>query len=137
MNILDFRAEVTDLFRKTFRNRANLRLEFENGAMVDRDTSTVAILRMDIVYLSAEQRDLSERPWVTEHGDLRFALAFKDGSGTLLMNQTIMEIQKAFERKYMAWGKTYTGTRTPPVVLDKGWVVYRFNVPFSVDLISE
>lgn len=137
MDVLDFRTEVMSTFVSAFSGDTSLRLEFENGKNVDTDNSTLPIVRMDIRFDYAEQRDISDRPWVTDYGNLLFSFATTEGSGTIKMNQVMKVLQGTFERKYFAWGRTYIGSRAKAVEGKKGWVVYRISVPFELDRISE
>ena len=137
MNVLNFRAEVMAAFQAKFGSDPRLRLEFENSTEVDTDNSTVPVLRMDIRFDYGEQRDISDKPWVTEYGNLLFAFATPERTGTVLMNEVMMALQDTFERKYFAWGRVHVGSRSKPVEFKKGWVAYRFSVPFELDRLSQ
>lgn len=129
----DFRAEILNEVKSLFAGRKDLRVMYENsGSQIDFEIDKRPILGIEIVFNSASQADLSNRPWVIERGVVLFSVIVINNSGTLKKTQIIEELQNHFELRDFALATLGVGSQLAAADSKDGWVSYRLAIDFEL-----
>lgn len=130
MDRLVFRDAVTELIYAHFQDRTDCRVLYENGPDIDMNTSTLPVLAYEIAYENSVQADLNRKPLIQDSGNILVTILIKSFSGNRKAVELREEAIRLLQQRELG-GATLRVARLIPNSQDvKGWVGYRFTIPF-------
>ncbi len=95
-------------------------VEIDNREVVDQAQQTVPYLKVQIKWLGGDQKDLADKPFVGQYGQILLAACVKLGSGSKAANDLLDFAVPFFELK--SWPTIITRVFEPMKDLEeKGW----------------
>lgn len=127
---LKFRDALTEKLQTAFKDRKDVRVQYENAPLVDMDTSTLPVLACEIVYRNAEQADMADVPRIRDDGEILCTVIVKEMTGNRLAIALRDEVAVLLQRQELGSARTFVGRVLPNSDLVKGWTGYRVAIPF-------
>lgn len=132
----DYRKSIVgaiEATKLTFAGGYPLVIEYDNRILVDTQKQTDPYLQVEIVYLGAEQADLSENPIHRLTGMIILTAKVKEGGGTAELNKLMEAFYPALQRKNFGDVRTFmSDIVTAKAQTKDGWVGLPVTIPFLI-----
>lgn len=125
-----FRNFVTGLLFEATKDRKDVTIVYENQTIGSLDKDTKPKVLMEIEYLDSQKADLNENPMYKDVGYILVTVLVKEGEGSLLGFEIREDIIEALGEKTFEGAKLFVAAKARNLTEIKGWVGYRFKIPF-------